>query len=117
MYYSKCSYYNMAIEGILFKKHENEDCETLLNVVRYLYSIGYDVRTSSICDHNIPNYITVLPTIAFSNNQLLVGLSQIVNYYETTFGLTNVIELANKFAINNPDYRMTDRSTHKDLKY
>ncbi len=102
--------------SILYKQHDNDDCDTLQVIVRYMYAnqIG-DIRSDSIVERCMPANISVLPTICFKNGRTLEGLDAIVNYYESLTKITNLVEKANTFVKLNPDYRITDKATHKKL--
>jgi len=63
----------------------------------------------------MPANISVLPTICFENGRTLEGLDAIVAYYEKTANVKKLVEKANEFVKLNPDYRITDRATHKKL--
>lgn len=103
---------------ILYKVHENNDCDVLQSIVRYMYAtkIG-DIRPISIIERSMPLNIKILPTIVFSNGYMLEGLNNIAKYYEMTTNISNLIEKANKFVQLNPDYRITDQSTHKKITF
>jgi hypothetical protein len=92
----------MIKSSILFKKHENPDCDQLLHVINYLQSVGYDAVPSMIIEHNFPKYITVLPTAIIGANSYF-GIESIVNYFEKTLGLDNLMDKSNKYKkINMP---------------
>ena len=102
---------------ILYKIHENKDCDILQSIVRYMYAIkNLDIRPISVIERNMPLYITHLPTIIF-NGYKLEGLDNIVTYYEKLTNTSNLIENANTFNKLNSEYRITDNSTHKNLKF
>jgi hypothetical protein len=102
---------------LLYKIHDDPNCELLLNIVRYLHATcNIDLRAKTVIEKNFPEYITCLPTIILYNDQTIVGIDNIITYIES---ITNQQNLKNKaiiFANNNPNYRMTDKSTHKKLK-
>ena len=98
----------------LFKVHENDDCDILLKIVRFLYYKGIDIRPDVVIERNMPNYITVLPS-AKINNELYRGLNSIINYFESTYNLQNIQQKALYFDSLNPYYRITDYSTHKNI--
>ena len=102
--------------SILYKQHDNDNCDTLQSIVRYMYAnqIG-DIRPSSIVERCMPASISVLPTISFENGYKLEGLDAIVNYYEKVTKIANLVDKTNNFAKLNPDYRITDKATHKKL--
>ena len=100
----------------LYKTHENPNCEKLLNLSRYLYSKNIDVRPMSVIEKNFPQFITSLPTIVFFNGYKICGYSLIVEHYEKLLSKKNLSEKAEKFIKLNPNYRITDKSTHKKIK-
>ncbi len=109
---------------VLYKQNGTDDTVTLLNIVRYLYTQGYDIRADTIVERNFPTSIKQLPTIILKDtegtegtegNIVLNGLREISNYYES---ITEIKELCNKgiaFDKLNPDYRITLSYTHKNL--
>lgn len=100
---------------ILFKQHDNIDCDTLLNISRYLYAkYKIDIRPSMIIERNFPQDIKVLPSILI-NNKLIEGINNIVIYYENFLKLNDLKNLSAIFCKNNPNYRITDLSTHKKI--
>ncbi|ARF08254.1 hypothetical protein Catovirus_1_304 [Catovirus CTV1] len=100
---------------LLFKQHDNKDCETLLNISRYLYAkYKVDIRPKMIVERNFPANIKVLPTIVM-NGELFEGLNKIVAHYEKILKITNIIKDSEQFCKNNPNYRITDNSTHKKI--
>ena len=101
---------------ILYKIHENEECDILQSIVRYLYAATVtDIRPTSIIERNFPLNINVLPTIVFVNGTVLEGLDKIIKYYELVTGVSNLKEKAITFNELNPDYRINDNSTHKKV--
>jgi hypothetical protein len=101
---------------ILFKQHDIPDCETLLSITRYLWFNKIDVRPLNVIERNFPNNIKVLPSILLPNGQLLEGLRAIVEFYEKKFGIDNLAYKSIMFIKQNPKYRITDLSTHKNIK-
>lgn len=111
-----CLYYTMK-PSLLYKIHEDNDCDTLLCIVQYLYAKGMgDFRPITIIERNMPKEIKVLPTIVI-NNQTIEGLQNIVCLYEKITNVDNLIDEANKFHSLNPNYRITDNSTHKNIRF
>ena len=100
----------------LYKIHEHVECNSFLDIVRYLYFLGYDIRPAQIYERNFPQKVNNLPTIFFSNNLSISGLDNIIKYYENIFKIKNLLEKSKKFIYDNPNYRITDTSTHKYLK-
>lgn len=86
----------MIKSSILFTKHANTDCDQLLNIINYLQSIGHDAVPSMVIEHNFPKYITVLPTVVIGVNSYS-GIDSIVNYFEKTLGLNDLIKKSNKY--------------------
>lgn len=101
---------------LLYKTHENPNCEKLLSFSRYLYHLGYDIRPYQVWEANFPAHITQLPTIILCNNVKLEGLNQIVNYYEKLFNMSNLLNNALNFIEKNPRYRITDKASHRTIK-
>lgn len=99
---------------ILYKIHDNEDCYILQNIVRYMYFINIDIRPFIIIERNIPKHINILPTI-FIDNQYVCGINTIIKYFEDKYNVFNLLENSNKFYKCNPEYRINDRSTHKNI--
>lgn len=101
---------------MLYKNHDNYDCNILQAIVRYLYAAhNIDIRSTAIIERNIPSHITILPTIVLSNNNHIRGIYNIANYYEHLFGLNNLISNATLFNQLNPHFRITDNSTHRNV--
>src|ERR1700742_1724837 len=96
---------------ILYKIHENSDCAKFLDIVRYLYTIGYDIRPLNIIERNIPSHIINLPSIEF-NNIIINGLNNIIKFYERILKIDNLMEKTENFILLNPNYRISDNSTH-----
>ncbi|QKF94545.1 hypothetical protein QKU48_gp1087 [Fadolivirus algeromassiliense] len=102
--------------NLLYKIHGNFECDQLQNITRYLYYMGYDLRPNQIIERSFPSDIKVLPTIII-NNYPLSGLNNIVDYYEKMLGIQNLLTNANKFCELNPNYKITDKSTHKKIVF
>jgi hypothetical protein len=101
------------MEFILYKIHENKDCETLQNITRYLhYSKGIKIFPTAIIERHIPSEY-ILPTIIFDNGIKLNGLIEIVALFEEKYKETNLIIKATEFEKKYPSYRIRDISTHK----
>ena len=93
----------------LFKKHNNEDCEKLLWVTRYLYSISINVRPKSIHERLFPAKVTEIPAIELSSDgPVICGYQNIVSYYSRELELDDLEDKVNKFQKNNPNYRISD---------
>lgn len=82
----------------------------------YASQIG-DIRPSSIIERSMPVDIKVLPTVVLGGRSTLEGLTAIVSYYEKSTGCYGLVEKSDKFAKANPDYRITDKATHKNLVF
>lgn len=108
---------NYFMRPVLYKIHDDENCEDLLNLRRYLHYKGVDIRPINIIERDFPSHINgVLPTIVFFNGLTLYGLANILTYYENVLKVTNLYEDSNKFIQDNPNYRITDNSTYKHQK-
>ncbi len=101
--------------SILYKIHGTPDCDALQNITRYLYSIGYDMRPKTIIERLFPQNINVLPTLILNNNASLVGLNSIVNYYEQSLNVNNLLQKSIRFRQLNPNYKITESFTHKNV--
>jgi hypothetical protein len=103
---------------LLYKIHGLQDCDTLQEITRYLYSIGFDVSPRIIVERNFPNNINEshLPIIQFSNGIALSGLTNIIQFYEKYYNIQNLLQKSTSFINKNPNYKITDKSTHKNLK-
>ncbi|AYV81408.1 MAG: hypothetical protein Harvfovirus32_4 [Harvfovirus sp.] len=102
---------------ILFKKHEIPECETLLSITRYLWYKNIDVRPKNVIERNFPQKIKILPTIVLPNKEIIEGLDNIVNFYEQLFEIDNLENNALLFIKNNPNFRISDMSTHKKMNF
>lgn len=105
----------MVKAEILYKIHENEDCEKFLWIVRYFYKIhGIDIRPLNIFERLFPDEIRdTVPSIRIYN-RYLIGLDKIVDFYERVFNIQNLLEKSGEFRKNNAEYRITDSSTHRE---
>ena len=99
----------------LFKIDDNEDCEKLLNLTRYLYSEGYDITPHSVIERNFPKTITKIPTAILRNNFFLFGYEDFISYYESILSTYNLDGKAKKFVELNNNYLINDISTHKNI--
>jgi hypothetical protein len=100
----------------LYKIRENKDCEIFLNIVRYLYSKGFDFRPNRIFERWSNDNIKIIPTIEFTNMNYISGIKNICIFLENMLNIDNLIKNGEKFAKLNPYYRISDQSTHKNLK-
>lgn len=102
---------------ILYKQNGTNDTQTLLNIVRYLYTQGYDIRADTIIERNFPSSVDQLPTLLLPQNQVLKGLKNINSYYENLTKISDLANKANNFDKLNPDYRITLPHTHRNLRF
>jgi hypothetical protein len=102
---------------ILYKNHDNHDSNVLQSVVRFLYAkYKIDIRPINIIERHIPINIHILPTI-FVDNRYIFGINDIVKFYENLFYLNNLRYNSIMFDKFNPNYRITDISTHRHIKF
>jgi len=99
---------------LLYKIHGQSDCDALQNITRYLYSLDIDMRPKTIIERHFPEDITILPTLVLENNVFLEGLDSIINYYEQHFNINNLLLRSNRFKDLNPNYKITEKFTHKN---
>jgi len=85
------------MQYILFKKPIQYD--------RYLHSLGLNLVPQYCVECNYPTYVTSLPTILF-NKELYIGFDNCVKFYEKISGVNDLINKANKFKENNPNYKI-----------
>lgn len=80
--------------------------KTLLMITRYLYSKNIDVRPLNIVDKDFPFVINKknLPIIVYPNGFTIIGIDNIVKYYEHFHKIPNLLSLSVKFSIDNPEY-------------
>lgn len=102
--------------SILYKIHENDDCNDLLKITRYLYANDYDIRPLNVIERNFPEHINQVPTISI-NDSLIVGLNNIVIYYETLLNIPQLLNKANRFSNSNPNYSISNVATHKNIMF
>ena len=62
-----------------------------------------------------PQHIVTLPTIVLPNNTNIEGLPKIILFYEQQLNITNLLENSKKFNDLNPNYKITDKSTHRTI--
>jgi hypothetical protein len=108
-------YKNIMKPHILYKVHGTTGCDQLQVVTRYVYYIGHDLRPDTIVERCFPGDITILPTIVLRDKTVLEGLNTIVAFYEEKLKVTNLLSNSMKFNELNPGYKITDRSTHKNV--
>ena len=103
---------------ILYKINGSVETNQLLNIVRYLYTQGYDIRADVIIEREIPSSIVGnCPALVLSDGSLLQGLKQIIEYYSEKTKITHLFENSQLFDELNPDYRITLPYTHKNLRF
>ena len=101
----------------LFKIHDDGDCDKLQNVVRYLFAMNIaDIRPINIIERLFPENITVLPSMMIDQNNIC-GLPNIIAYYERLLHESDLVNRAEKFALKNPNYRINQKYTHKEISF
>ena len=101
--------------SVLYKLNGSEETTQLLNIVRYLYTKGYDIRAENIVERNIPTSMRELPVLMFENGLHLEGIKAIIEYYERETKIVRLLEKSTLFDHLNPDYRITLPYTHRNL--
>ncbi len=102
----------------LYKIHEDDNCSKFLDIIRYLYAVhSVDVRPQLIYESSFPPEITTVPTIVMKDGTKFTGLTRIVNFYESNINVYNLLARATEFTQKNPDYRITDKSTHRRIDF
>jgi len=96
----------------LYKVHDIPDCAKLLKIVRYLYGAHQiDIRPEQILERNFPSYIKTIPSIEYwdRNNQVyhLHGLPEIVDMFEKSYHIDNLVERAEIWTKENPNFRIS----------
>ena len=95
---------------LLYKVHEDEDCDKFLNIVRYLHAIfRIDILPITIKERSFPSNIKVLPTIIVNKNLMMEGINNITSYYEKKININNLLDKSDKFIKLNQNYRITDK--------
>lgn len=100
---------------ILYKVHGRRDCDLLQIITRYVYWLGYDIRPNTIIERCFPEDISVLPSIVSNNGKFIEGLDMIVTHYENVLKVNDLLNKSLAFNNVNPGYKITDRSTHKNV--
>ena len=101
---------------------QNKGCQDTQNIVRYVHSLGFDIRPTLIFERNFPLQVTELPSISFENEQdktiFIVGRENVLRWYndllkgKVSLSRINSIEiLAEKWAQKNRRYRINDHFT------
>jgi hypothetical protein len=101
---------------VLYKCNGSDESTQFLNIVRYLYTKGYDIRADVIVEKNFPVSLDKLPMLTFGDGTILNGILAITNYYEQRTNIYNLMEKSALFDQLNPDYRITLPYTHRNLK-
>lgn len=99
---------------ILYKNHDDSNCEKFLKIVRFLYAKKIDIRPVMIHERCFPSNVNILPTISI-NNKLIVGLDEIIKYYEKITSINDLLNKSILFEKNNPNFRISEPPTHKNL--
>ncbi len=71
--------------------------------VQYLHSIGITFLPNMVIERNYPDNVVDLPSIYY-NDKLYTGLDECISLYEEYSGIDNLLEKANEFKKNNPNY-------------
>lgn len=103
---------------LLYKIHGVPDCDMLQQITKYLYAIGIDMRPNAIIERSFPKNIhqNDLPIIVINDNTL-IGLKAIVDHYEKELKIDNLINKSIEFMKLNPKYQISDKSSHKNIKF
>ena len=60
---------------VLYKNHDNKDCETFQSTVRYLYVTKIaDIIPNNSVEKNFPDNLGILPTIVLENTIMIEDL-------------------------------------------
>ncbi len=92
----------------LYKASDNEDCQTLLKIARYLHYGGTYILPETVVEGDAVPENTVLPTVVFSFRECefkYEGLEEIVAFFEKMLRMKDLVAKANAFAERKPDYR------------
>ena len=78
-----------------------------LRIVQYLYSLGVDVRPTSVVERNHGDRATTLPAIhEVLTDEWHVGMDACVRFYEAWSGYDDVVSKAAKFKDDHPEFRI-----------
>ena len=98
---------------LLRTENENTDCDLLQYLVRYLYTKNIEIRPKNIIERNFPLQIKgIVPSILTKDGKYILGLINIIDYYNKILNRTDLMDKAKKFRKINPEYRIKDKSTH-----
>src|SRR5690606_37493922 len=101
----------------LFKIHDDGDCDKLQIVTIYLIAMNIaDIRPDNIIERLVPENITLLPSMFIEQN-LVSGLPNIIAYYEKLLNESDLINRAERFAQKNPNYRINQKYTHREISF
>jgi hypothetical protein len=100
MYFAKMNNNTSAIEYTLYKEPVSLDT---LHIVQYLHSNGIILTPKCIIERN--HGVNSLPTIV-ANSHIYSGLNEVLTFYETVSGISDILNKANKWKIDNPNYRI-----------
>lgn len=90
---------------VLYKIHDNRDYDMLRNIVRYMYAKNIaDMWPKMIIERCFSSYMIILPAIVI-NGYTIQGINNIIDYYEKSI----------EFEKMNPNYTISQKSTHKNI--
>ncbi len=92
----------------LYKASDNEDCQTLLKIARYLHYSGTYILPETVVEGDDVPENTALPTMIFNFRDCefkYEGLEEIVAFFEKLLYTKDLIAKANAFAERKPEYR------------
>lgn len=89
----------------MYTLYKNPVQPETLAIVQYLHSRGISLQPNLIVERNYPSFVTQLPSIYYMNN-LYSGLWQVIQFYESMTGISNLLTKANNFKANCPSYRI-----------
>jgi hypothetical protein len=97
----------MLHDTLLYKDHDDPNCNQLLWITRYLHHIGFDVKPNFIVERCFPQDVNTLPTLVI-NGDKIEGLLNIIEYYEKQFNSSNLLNNTNDFKSKYPNYTIKD---------
>jgi hypothetical protein len=98
----------------LYKVHEDKESELFLNIVRYLHRKNNDIRPNTIIERwSDPNIKP--PTIMFNKGYSITGIDNISSFFSDLFNIKYLLNESITFTKFNPEYRIADKSTHKNI--
>lgn len=89
--------------SIMYTLYKNPIQLDTLYIVQFLHSIGINFQPSLVIERNYPSFVTDLPTIVH-NNMIYSGIEKVISFYEQNSGITNLLEKAKEFKMQNPKY-------------